>query len=192
MNILLESEKSNWYALRATYGREKVAYDYLVSKGVEAYCPLEKTLRIRNGKRMVLMRPRLPNIFFARGTLSQIQEYVYDNVNLPFLRFYYKHQHSDDAPGKVPLVIPQSQMDSFRIICEADDHDTLISKDEIHLFERGDLVRITQGKFMGVTGHVARFKGQQRVGIYIDGMATVATSYIPKRYLEKISQPDNK
>ena len=28
---------SHWFALRTTYGREKKAYDYLVSKGVKAF-----------------------------------------------------------------------------------------------------------------------------------------------------------
>lgn len=31
-----------WYALRTTYGREKKAYDYLVSKNIESFYPTKK------------------------------------------------------------------------------------------------------------------------------------------------------
>ena len=41
------------------------------------------------------------------------------------------------------------------------------------------MVRIIDGKFKGVVGRVARYQGQQRVGIVIDGMLTVATAYVP-------------
>lgn len=177
---------SNWYALKATYGREKVAYDYLVSKGVTAFCPMQKTVKIVQGKRKIVEQSRLPNIFFAFGTEAEIKSYVYDNVHLPFLRFYYRHLHKGAHIEREPLIVPQRQIDTFKIICSVDDEDTFISPTEIHLFERGDLVRITQGKFAGVTGRVANFKGQRRVGIYIDGMATIATSYVPKAYLKKI------
>ena len=83
----------HWYALRVTYGREKKVYDYLVSKNVEAYYPTITTVKLVNGKRRTIEESRLPNIFFARGTEDEIKSFVYDNVNLPHLRFYYRHLH---------------------------------------------------------------------------------------------------
>ena len=184
----------NWFALRATYGREKMAYDYLVSKGITAFCPMQKVAKMVGGKRRFFYQSRLPNIFFAYGTKEELMTFVYDNINLPFLRFYYCHHHGEHFSVREPLIVPQSQIDTFRIVCEAEDEDTFVSADEIRLFEKGEEVRVTQGKFAGVRGRVARFKGQQRVGIYIEGVATVATAYIPSAYLEKIgpSQPSLK
>lgn len=177
----------NWFALRVTYGRERTAYDYLVSKGVKAFCPMHKVAKIIKGKRRFVMQSRLPNLFFAYGTEEELQQYVYDNTNLPFLRFYYRHYHDEGrSMRKEPLIVPDEQIETFRIICEADDKGTFVSSDAIHLFERGEQVRVTRGEFAGVVGRVARFKGQQRVGIYIDGVATVATAYVPTAYLEKI------
>ena len=181
----------NWFALRVTYGRERAAYEYLVSKGVKAFCPMRKVAKIIKGKRRFVMQSRLPNLFFAYGTQEKLQQYVYDNVNLPFLRFYYRHYHDERRIGKKePLIVPDEQIETFRIICEAADKGTFISPDEIRLFERGEQVRVTQGEFAGVTGRVARFKGQQRVGIYIDGVATVATAYVPSAYIEVIKGED--
>ena len=47
-------------------------------------------------------------------------------------------------------------------------------------------MRITQGKFAGVVGRVARYKGQQRVGIVIEGTFTLATAYVPSGAVEVI------
>ena len=84
------------------------------------------------------------------------------------------------------MVVPERQMQSLRIICEAEECNTIVATGEIIKFRKGQRVRITEGKFAGVTGKVARFKGQQRVGIYINGLMTVATAYVPSCYLEKI------
>ena len=57
--------------------------------------------------------------------------------------------------------------------------------DRIDKFQKGQVVRIIEGKFKGVTGTVARYQGQQRVGIVIDGLLTVATAYVPSVFLKK-------
>ena len=87
------ARSEHWYALRVTYGREKKAYDYLVEKQVEAYYPTITTIKIVDGERKAVEQSRLPNIIFARGTEEVLKSFVYDNVNLPYLRFYYKHLH---------------------------------------------------------------------------------------------------
>lgn len=147
---------------------------------------MHKVVKLVDGKRRSVEQSRLPNLLFAYGTESELQQYVFDNVNLPHLRFYYRHRHEGNKIVKEPLVVPQIQIETFRIICNAMDDNTFVSGDEIRLFDKGERVRVVGGKFAGVEGRVARFKGQQRVGIYIDGVATVATAYVPKAYLEKI------
>ena len=83
------------------------------------------------------------------------------------------------------MIVPDYQMDSLKIICAADADEIIISTDRIDKFQKGQVVRIIEGKFKGVTGTVARYQGQQRVGIVIDGLLTVATAYVPSVFLEK-------
>ena len=64
--------------------------------------------------------------------------------------------------------------------------DIIVSPNVIHQFEKGKNVRIIDGKFKGVEGKVARYHGQQRVAIIIDGAFTVATAYVPSAFLEEI------
>ena len=181
-----EADTPHWYALRTTYGREKKAYDYLTAKGITAFYPTTNVVKLIKGKRKNVTESRLPNIFFAYGTEEQLKEYVYDNVNLPFLRFYYRHIHEGNTIKKTPLIVPDNQMDSLKIICAADADNTFVSLVKVPKFEKGQLVRVIDGVFKGVIGTVARWQGQQRVGVVVDDLVTMATAYIPSAFLEKI------
>lgn len=181
-----ETDVPHWYALRTTYGREKKAYDYMTAKGITAFYPTTNVVKLIKGKRKVVTESRLPNIFFAYGTEEQLKEYVYDNVNLPFLRFYYRHIHEGNTIKKTPLIVPDNQMDSLKIICAADADNTFVSLVKVPKFEKGQLVKVIDGAFKGVTGRVARWQGQQRVGVVVDDLVTMATAYIPSAFLEEV------
>ena len=181
-----EGDIPHWYALRTTYGREKKAYDYMTARGITAFYPTTNVVKLIKGKRKVVTESRLPNIFFAYGTEEQLKEYVFDNVNLPFLRFYYRHIHEGNTIKKTPLIVPDNQMDSLKIICAADADNTFVSLVKVPKFEKGQLVRVIDGAFKGVIGRVARWQGQQRVGVVVDDLVTVVTAYVPSAFLEKI------
>ena len=133
-----EEEIPHWYALRTTYGRERKAYDYMTAKGITAFYPTIKTVKLIKGKRKVVTESRLPNIFFAYGTEEQLKTFVYDNVNLPFLRFYYRHVHVGRRIDKRPLIVPNYQMESLKIICAA-------NTDNIIKWQTGNVVGSTNG-----------------------------------------------
>lgn len=181
-----DKDTQHWYALRTTYGREKKAYNYLLSKNVVAFYPTLKSVKLVDSKRITVEESRIPNIFFAYGTEEDLKTFVYDNVNLPYLRFYYRHTHVGNKIVKEPLVVPDNQMNSLKIICAADSDDIIASTEEVEKFKSGQKVQITEGKFAGVTGIVARYQSQQRVGIVIDGLLTVCTAYVPSAFIEKI------
>ena len=183
---LKEGDTPHWYALRTTYGREKKAYDYLTAKGITAFYPTTNVVKLIKGKRKNVTESRLPNIFFAYGTEEQLKEYVYDNVNLPFLRFYYRHYHEGNKIKKTPLIVPDNQMESLKIICAADADNTFVSLVKVPKFEKGQMVRVIDGVFKGVIGRVARWQGQQRVGVVVDDLVTMATAYIPSAFLEEV------
>ena len=181
-----EADIPHWYALRTTYGREEKAYDYLTAKGITAFYPTTNVVKLIKGKRKVVTESRLPNIFFAYGTEEQLKTFVYDNVNLPFLLFYYRHEHVGSRAIKIPLIVPKYQMESLKIICEAEASDIIVSLSSVPNFQTGQMVRVVDGAFKGVIGRVKRWQGQQRVGVIIGDMATFATAYVPSVFLEKI------
>lgn len=158
------------------------------SKGVEVFLPTEMVVRLVKGKRKHLVVSLIPNMFFAYGTEEQLKAFVFDNVNLPFLRFYYRFYHEGKVKKKTPLIVPASQMRSFRIICEAGDDNMIVSTRVIPRFQRGDMVRVVEGKFKGVVGRVVKYKAQQRVGMIINGLVSIATAYVPNAFLERIEE----
>lgn len=183
-----EKQLPHWYALRTTYGREKKAYEYIVSKGGIAFYPTIIEEKVIGGKHRSVEVSRLPNIFFAYGTEEEIQSFVFDNVNLPYLRFYYTYHHEGTKLVRKALVVPDNQIESLRIICEAEANDVIVLSNCETKFRKGQFVRITGGSFAGVEGRVARFYGQQRVGVIIDGILTVATAYVPTAFLEFVNK----
>lgn len=182
-----EQDIAHWHVLRATYGRAKKAYDYLTEKGVPAFCPTRSVVKEVKGKKITVKEPYIPNILFVFGTEKEIQSHVYDNIHLPYLRFCYVYLHKEYRTVKVPLTIPTEQMESFKIICESGE-DVLVLSSGFEKFKTGRLVRVTQGKFKGVKGVVARFQGQKRVGIIIEGMLAAVTAYVPGAFLEVIEE----
>lgn len=176
----------HWYALRTTYGREKKAYDFIIEHGGIAFYPTILEDKIIKGKRKTIEVSRIPNIFFAYGTEESIRNFVYDNVHLPFLRFYYKRISDGRSVKKIPMIVPDNQINSLKIICEAEaNNDVLLLQSEEPKFKKGEKVIVKDGPFKGVSGIVARFQGQQRVGLVIEGLITAATAYIPSAFLER-------
>lgn len=176
----------HWYAIRCTYGRERKAYELFSKNGIEAFYPTITSTKTIDGKTEKVVESRLPNILFAYGSFNQLKEYVYGNGNdTKHLRFYYDIHHDKT---KELLIIPQRQMISLMKICAAEAEDKLLEPFVAEKFKQGQLVRVTDGPFAGVEGIVHRYKGQQRIGIVVEGLLTAVTAYIPTVFFQKINE----
>ena len=174
----------HWYAIRCTYGRERKAYEFFSKKGIEAFYPTITNTKTIDGRTEKIVESRLPNILFVYGSFDELKKYVYENGDdTKYLRFYYNIHHDRT---KEPLIIPQRQMTSLMKICEAEADDKHLAPFVVEKFQKGQLVRVEQGPFVGVEGSVHRYMGQQRVGIVIEGLLTITTAYIPTAFLTKI------
>lgn len=76
-------------------------------------------------------------------------------------------------------------MNFIKATCTDNEHIRIVSSDQCH-FKSGDIIKIIDGEFKGVTGRVARIAGQQRVVVEVSGLCLVATAYIPSAFIEKI------
>lgn len=180
-----EEKDAAWYVLRATYGREKVAYKYLQQNNIKAFYPTIITKKVVNDKLKKTEESMLPNLFFAYSTFNELKEHVYDNFHdeTKYLRFYYAKHHDGT---KEPLIVPEKQMKSLMIICGTESDNIIIQPEEVEKFKEGQHVIVKEGDFKGVEGVVARYHGQQRVGIIIKGLMTATTAYIPSAFLKKL------
>lgn len=65
---LYQDPSKKWYVMRATYQREKKAYDYLIAAGIECYLPRRRTMKIVNGRRIPMMESLIPGLLFVYTT----------------------------------------------------------------------------------------------------------------------------
>ena len=180
----------HWYVLRCTYGRERKSVEYLETKNLTVYYPTDIRIKVIDGKRKKVEESFFPNLIFVFGLFNDLTTHVYDNVHEATkpLRFYYHRYNNGMKTVRVPLTITDRQMESIRRTCSSGSDDIIISPTVIRQFEKGQSVRVIEGKFKGVEGKVARYQGQQRVAIIVEGAFTVATAYVPSAFLEKMSE----
>ncbi len=181
--------QKQWFVLRATYNRQKMAYDYIVNRkacgDVEVYLPLHHVLRFVHGKRKRVLEPYLPQFLFVYATADRVKELVEKTPDLPFLTYYYNHFKQDEQGKNPPLIVPcQAMMNFIRITSLDNEHVKIVSAEQCH-YKNGDIVRVVEGDFAGVEGKVARVAGQQRVVVEIEGVCLITTAYIPSAFLER-------
>ena len=182
-------EEAVWFLMRAAYGQEKKTKDYLEAKGIEVFLPMQEKRFVQNGKCKNKQVSLIPNFLFVKSTEVEMKKYV-GKGELDFLHHYYV-PHKDEKGNMIgkkgikPLVIPERQMSLFIKWNTVEDKNKLFVPDDKFNFTKNEKVKITKGKFVGFEGKVCRIKGQARVGLIIEGVGTIFTTYIPKDYLEK-------
>lgn len=181
--------QKQWFVLRATYNRQKMAYDYIVNNAaysdVEAYLPLHHVQRFAHGKRKRVLEPYLPQLLFVYATSERVKELVEKTPDLSFLTYYYNHFKQDEQGKNPPLTVPfHAMMNFIRITSLDNEHVKVVSAEQCH-YKNGDIVRVVEGDFAGVEGKVARVAGQQRVVVEIEGVCLITTAYIPSAFLVK-------
>ena len=177
----------HWYVLRATYCREKTAYNYIINDGIAAYLPMQVTMKLeRNGRKRHLRSPLLPNILFVYSDKEQIEKYVKHTPELFFLKFYYDHTIKDANGQNPPLTVDYDSMMNFICATSSENENMLLIEESKCRYKSGDKVKVVDGMFKGVEGYVARVAGQQRVIVKIKNLCTIATAYIPRAFLRKM------
>ena len=184
-----------WYLLRATYSREHLAADLLISQGIYAYVPQRYEMTLVNGRRRKLLKSLLPSLVFAYLTPGEAILYVKGNLGeekspIPrlstFLTFYYNHFQIAEDYRNPPLIIPPAEMENFILATSTHDENLMVLSEGDFRYKSDTEVRIVAGEFQGVKGRVIRAKGQQRVLVRLSGVCLCATAYIPTAFLREL------
>ena len=188
-NCVHEKTKA-WYVMRAAYGQEIKAKEYLDAKGFQTFLPIIDRMRLVKGKRVRKKESLIPNFLFVLSTEVELQKYV-GSKDLSFFHYYYVPNMDEKGQpigknGTKPLIVSNNQMQQFRRWHEIEDDNKMFVNADEKTFSKNELVRINRGRFEGLCGFVCRYKGQSRVGISIEGLGTIVTAFIPKQFLEKI------
>ena len=173
----------SWYVVRGVFGKAAAFHRYLQENGRESFFPM----RFRKGKTTQKPIPAIPNLCFVRGTRSE----VYALIDAPLNQMHGLSQYLtpciDPATKQimcVPDVEMQRFMDAFSII---GDNAVWLDPKTLNLKE-GEHVRVTDGRFKGIEGHIKRILGQQRVVVTLQNFVAIATAYVPSHLIERIEK----
>lgn len=158
------NETPGWYALRVFYNRTEKLLEDIRGLVTDFYIPSRV----------------ISSLMFVRTTPSALERIRQDRFGL--LKVY-------THPGTSrPCLIPQKEMDVFKFVTSLDDKKLTLLDPGVVKFRRGQKVRVVGGLFKGAEGYIQRIKGNKRLLVSIEGIVTVATSYIPSAYLEKLDE----
>ena len=175
-----------WFVLRVTYNRTQKAHGIISTYDVQSYMPMHYVIKKEIGKKKRILQPLLPNLLFVYATREAVNSIIKKkDEDTPILKYYLDKTRPKETNGKhPPLTIPFDAMTNFiKATSTESDHVRIVSNEQCH-YKSGDIVKVIDGEFKGVTGRVARIAGQQRVVVEIAGLCMVATAYIPSAFLE--------
>ena len=175
----------HWYVLRASYGREDRAADYMTDDGTYTYIAKRYTWKYVKGRRKRVLETLIPNLLFAYATKEKAEMYVKQTPELSFLTYYYNHFVQNEEEKNPPLIVPDHEMQNFiRATVSMNEHIMFVTPQQVH-YKGGEQVKVIDGVFQGVEGRVARVAGQQRVIVNLSQVGLISTAYIPTAFIEK-------
>lgn len=192
---ILNARKRQWFAIRATRNRAQSVYDSIIALANTNITPYLPTRVVREYDNDNLNNPRFKftekplhtGLLFVLATLKEYKALLDTQPTIPGLTPYYDHFKTNELGRNDYLVIPDRQMESFKIIVESGEDDILTDQDKVPTYLNGDLVRVIDGPFKGVEGRVLNWKHQKRVFLKLDGIGCFGTAFVPERLIERIS-----
>ena len=165
--------QKRWYVLRAISGKESKVKEYIdyeiahtnLSDFVsQVLIPTEKTIQVRNGKKVVKERSYLPGYVLVEVAL--VGEVAHHLRNIPNVLGFL---------GGLDNPTPLRQSEVNRILGTMDEMQEVSMEDTTVLFTVGESVKVNHGPFSGFSGiieEVSKEKRKLKVMVKIFGRKT--------------------
>jgi len=146
----------------------------LLRKGIEAYLPLQRILRLWSDRKKWVEEPLFRSYIFVNIPQSS----YFDVLNTPGIVRYITFE------GKA-VPIPPKQIDAIRYFLAEEDEFPQVSAREL---PPGTLVEIIRGPLKGLTGELVEAAGKHKVRIEITAIGQSISVTIPVSQLEKVKK----
>ena len=166
----------HWYAAYTRINQELTVKKRLDGLKIENYLAMREEVRETSSGRKNMRVILIPHLIFIRT--DQITAFSLLNehgLNVVYLK---------DLETRHLLIVPDKQMRDFMFLLDFSDSTVEVINEEL---KRGDRVRVIKGPLIGLEGELLRIKGHKRVIVRLERVVSVATSYIPGSFLEKIN-----
>lgn len=176
--------QNNWFAFHTFRNGKKSFLKRLEDENIERYIPMKaiRTLAT-NYDQAVTYEAIFPSLIFIKTDITTVRKLRQDFFSLA-------SPYTEPGNSSAPAVIPDKEMEIFRFVLEkgCERLDAIDPVDQELC--KGDKVQVLDGVFKGAEGYIVRIKGTRRLVVSINGVAAVATAYIPKEMLQKVEQED--
>ena len=172
---MVDNKKINWYVAHTRVNQELWIKKKLDELGIENFLPQEEQVRETPWGRKTIRVLLIHGMIFIRTdkatSFSLVNEYA---LNIIYLK---------DIEGHHTLIVPDKQMEDFMFLLDFSPSGIEVLNKNL---KRGDRVRVIKGPLQGLEGELVRLMGHKRVVIRLEGVVSIATSYIPGSFLERI------
>jgi transcription elongation factor/antiterminator RfaH len=151
----------SWYVLHTKSRFENVANEGLAKKSIDVFLPKIKVRSKRRDRKAMIQVPLFPGYMFVKTDLNP-----YEHIEIVKTVGAVRIIGNKDGP----LAVPQESIESLKIIVAGNSSVTTGTR-----LRKGDIVMVINGLFAGVTGTFIRYKGKERVVVYIEALGQFAS-----------------
>lgn len=159
----------NWFALYTLPRAEKKAYAELIKKGIDAYLPLQRTLRQWSDRKKWTEEPLFRSYIFVNIPKNLYFDVLNTNGVVRYITF----------EGKA-VPIPPRQIEAVRFYLSSDDP----LPENIDIFSPGQPVEVIKGPLKGLAGELIEVTGKHKVRIEITAIGQSILVTIPLAHLK--------
>lgn len=170
----------HWYAFKVFYNKVFEIDKELTRNGIETYFPVVKSCKNEGDRKKEVVRPAISSLIFLRCTEKEVQNQQRELAGRVLL---YTHVTNGE---RRPSPIDEEEMRIFKLVTSVEDDKLEYLDVEAVNYKEGQRVKVLDGPYKGCAGYIKRIKGNRRLLVAVEGVALVATSYIPSAFLEKI------
>ena len=169
-----------WYAFKVFFNKVFEMDKAMRERGAETFFPTVRVERTIAGKTRNVVKPAISSLLFVRCSEEMVLSF-----QQTFTGRVMMYSHVTNGVRR-PSPIDDEEMRIFKLATSVnDDRLQYLDVGSVN-YKKGQKVRVIDGPYKGCLGYIKRVKGNRRLLVSVEGIALVATSYIPSEFLEKI------
>ena len=176
-----EDGARHWYAFKVFYNKVLEIDRDFQKQGVETFYPKVREYKLLEDKQKEIIKPAISSLIFVHCSEEKgwdLQKALYGRVML------YTHKTNGN---KIASPVDEEEMRVFMLVTSVEDERLEYLDVESVKYKEGQRVKVLDGPYKDCVGYIKRIKGNRRLLVAVEGLALVATSYIPSVFLEKIN-----
>lgn len=164
----------SWYVLHTKSRFENVVNEGLAKKSIDVFLPKIKVRSKRRDRKAMIQVPLFPGYMFVKTDLNP-----YEHIEIVKTVGAVRIIGNKDGP----LAVPQESIESLKIIVAGNSSVTTGTR-----LRKGNIVMVINGLFAGATGTFIRYKGKERVVVYIEALGQFASVEVSEDDVEIIPE----